>query len=181
MSADQTCEGCRYRHYVRKDGWGTSMSGWGCLATGGHAIARCSQYSIEEKPADVEMPPWDPQTAIDKAGWWAIKHNDGWWAGTADGVICYEDYEMARVALTMRWQMDGGGKLLYRIKQFPGVDTVAGEAHVPKKSAEQALTDYENTHDHGRIRVRSTDETDQDTASTDGPPEGGEGAAPGGV
>lgn len=87
---------------------------------------------------DIKLPAMD----IDREGWWAIQHTDGWWCGTERGVTCYEDRDMARVALTILWQMDGGGKLNYRIKPCPG-PTVPGDEVKFEKSAEQAILDYE--------------------------------------
>lgn len=40
-----TCVGCVHRHYVVADERGTSMTGWGCLQTGGHAVKRCGMFS----------------------------------------------------------------------------------------------------------------------------------------
>lgn len=40
-----TCVGCVHRHYVVADERGTSMTGWGCLQTGGHAVKRCELFS----------------------------------------------------------------------------------------------------------------------------------------
>lgn len=93
---------------------------------------------------EMNTPTSEPQTAIDQPGWWAIRHNEGWWVGTEQGVLCYEDFEMARIALTIRWQMDGGGPLHYRIRKFPG-PTVAGDEIKSTKTAEQAIIDYEST------------------------------------
>lgn len=79
---------------------------------------------------------------INKIGWEAIQHKDGWWVGNDKGVICYNDHELARVALTILWQRDGGGTLTYEIKVFTGANQDAGE-HTPKFSAEEALARYE--------------------------------------
>jgi hypothetical protein len=79
---------------------------------------------------------------FNKIGWHALQHKDGWWVGTDEGVVCYEDHEMARIALTILWQRDGGQALNYIIKVFTGADTKAGE-HTPKFTAEEAIKRYE--------------------------------------
>ena len=78
----------------------------------------------------------------DRIGWDAIQHKDGWWVGSSDGVKCYADHEPARAALTIIWQREGGRELNYRIKPFTGANRLAGE-HTPKKTAVEALRDYE--------------------------------------
>ncbi len=35
-----------HRHYVVADPLGSSMDGWGCLLTGGHAVSRCKSYRV---------------------------------------------------------------------------------------------------------------------------------------
>ncbi len=82
------------------------------------------------------------QVSHNKIGWDAIKHKDGWWVGTDKGVTCYNDHELARAALTIIWQREGGRQLNYRIMKFTGADINTGE-YTPKKSAVQALQDYE--------------------------------------
>lgn len=76
-----------------------------------------------------------------RIGWFAIRHKDGWWVGTDKGVTCYADRKLARYALTLVWQRDGGGVLNYRVRKYTGATVPAGE-HTPIKSAEQALKDY---------------------------------------
>jgi len=80
--------------------------------------------------------------SCDRIGWDAIQHKDGWWVGTDKGVTCYEDHELARVALTIIWQREGGRQLNYRIKTFTGANVQNGE-HTPKLSAVDALKRYE--------------------------------------
>lgn len=77
-----------------------------------------------------------------RVGWWALQHRDGWWVGTDRGVNCYNTHEFARVALTILWQREGGGAINYRVKRFTGANIVAGD-FTPKKTAEQAIKDYE--------------------------------------
>lgn len=77
----------------------------------------------------------------DVVGWAAIQHKDGWWVGTPDGVTCYADRDLARAALTIIWQRDGGGELNYRIAMFTGANVRNGE-HIPKLSAVDALQRY---------------------------------------
>ena len=80
--------------------------------------------------------------SCDRIGWDAIQHKDGWWVGTEKGVTCYADHDLARAALTIIWQREGGRQLNYRIKPFTGANVAAGE-HTPPKSAVDALRDYE--------------------------------------
>jgi hypothetical protein len=80
--------------------------------------------------------------AVNRVGWEAIQHKDGWWVGTDKGVTCYRDRMLASAALTIYWQRDGGKQLNFRIKTFTGADCKTGE-YTPVKSAAQALQDYE--------------------------------------
>jgi hypothetical protein len=80
--------------------------------------------------------------SCDRIGWDAIQHKDGWWVGTEKGVTCYGDHELARAALTIIWQREGGRQLNYRIKPFTGANVANGE-HTPKLSAVDALKRYE--------------------------------------
>ena len=75
-------------------------------------------------------------------GWEAIQHKDGWWVGSCNGVTCYANHDLARAALTIIWQREGGRAVNYRIKTFTGADVCAGE-HTPPKSAVEAMQDYE--------------------------------------
>lgn len=75
-------------------------------------------------------------------GWFAIRHKDEWWVGTDKGTTCYQERDLARYALTLIWQRDGGRRLDFRIFTFTGADANTGE-YTPKKSAKQALKDYE--------------------------------------
>ena len=82
--------------------------------------------------------------AFNRVGWEAIKHVDGWWLGTEKGVTCYADHELARVALTLAWQRDGGGKLNFRIAEYTQVaDKNVAPDYTPIYSAEDALKNYE--------------------------------------
>lgn len=80
--------------------------------------------------------------AANRIGWDAIQHKDGWWVGTENGVTCYADHDLARAALTIIWQREGGRKLSYHIKPFTGANVANGE-HTPKLSAVEALNRYE--------------------------------------
>lgn len=54
MSKPQkSCEDCKHRYWVKASPYGTSTSGWGCRATGGHAITVCSLF---ESVAPVNPP-----------------------------------------------------------------------------------------------------------------------------
>lgn len=79
---------------------------------------------------------------FNRIGWLALRHKDGWWAGTEEGVTCYGDPELARVALTVAWQRDGGRSLNFRIQTFQGDAVKAGD-YTPRFSAEEALSRYE--------------------------------------
>ena len=83
-----------------------------------------------------------PKVAVNKPGWWAIRHIDGWWVGNNEGVLCYEEEEVGRAALTILWQRDGGGRPPYKLKRFTEANKITGK-HTPEKSAVQALKDYE--------------------------------------
>lgn len=84
-------------------------------------------------------------------GWEAIQHKDGWWVGNDKGVPCYGDHTIARAALTIVWQREGGHQLNYRICKFTGANVINGE-HTPKFSADKALTRY--TRQRHPIRVK---------------------------
>ena len=75
-------------------------------------------------------------------GWWGLRHKDGWWVGTSEGANTYDDIYLARVALTILWQRDGGKALNYKIERFTGANIIAGD-FTPQKSAEDAIKDYE--------------------------------------
>lgn len=83
-----------------------------------------------------------PEVAFNRVGWYAIQHHDGWWVGLDEGVTCYKDNMMARVALTLLWQRDGGGALHFSIKTFTGANQISGD-YTPPLSAEKALKNYE--------------------------------------
>lgn len=80
---------------------------------------------------------------INRIGWFAIRHRDGWWIGNDEGVICYRDRDIAATAMTIAWQRDGGRELKYKIEVFKGQHKKVGE-HTPKYSAEEAIKRYEN-------------------------------------
>lgn len=82
---------------------------------------------------------------VNRVGWEAIRHVDGWWLGTEKGVTCYGDHELARVALTLAWQRDGGKKLNFRIAEYTQVaDKNVDPDYTPVYSAEDALKNYES-------------------------------------
>lgn len=86
----------------------------------------------------------DPENiAPNKVGWLAIQHKDGWWVGTEAGVTCYKEIALAKAALTIIWQREGGGRLNYRIFRFTNSNLKRVGEHTPPKSARQALKDYE--------------------------------------
>jgi len=77
-----------------------------------------------------------------RIGWWGIRHHGGWWVGSDKGANTYEDRYFARIAMTLLWQREGGRVCHYAVERFTGANIIAGE-FTPKKSAEQAITDYE--------------------------------------
>ena len=77
-------------------------------------------------------------------GWWGLRHKDGWWVGTEKGANTYKDRTFAKMALTILWQREGGGPLNFKIEEFTGANIFKGD-FTPKKSAEQAIDDYERT------------------------------------
>jgi hypothetical protein len=81
--------------------------------------------------------------AVNRVGWEAIKHKDGWWVGTEKGVTCYGDHELARVALTLIWQRDGGKKLNFKIEKYTDIANTLGPDYTPEYGAEEALQRYE--------------------------------------
>ncbi|MEN6635518.1 MAG: hypothetical protein ABFC56_06695 [Clostridiaceae bacterium] len=90
--------------------------------------------------------------AINRVGWEAIRHKDGWWVGTEEGVTCYGDHELARMALTIVWQRDGGKELNFSIQPYTEVTNKKLDTdYSPQYSAEEALKNYEKT---GRTRRR---------------------------
>jgi hypothetical protein len=91
------------------------------------------------------------KVCLNEIGAHAIRHTDGWWVGNDKGILCYKDHYLARVALTILWQRDGGKKLNYSIQTFTGADTING-THTPKFSAEEAINNYEDKPKRCRIR-----------------------------
>jgi hypothetical protein len=93
----------------------------------------------------------DELIAINRIGWEAIRHKDGWWVGTEKGVTCYGDHDVARMALTLVWQRDGGKQLNFKIEKYMEVaDKNADPDYTPEYSAEEALKRYERR----RLRPR---------------------------
>jgi hypothetical protein len=80
---------------------------------------------------------------VNQIGWSAIRHKDGWWVGTEKGVTCYNDRMLARMALTLIWQRDGGEELNFSIEKYTKVanKNVAPD-FTPNFSAEEALNGY---------------------------------------
>jgi hypothetical protein len=86
----------------------------------------------------------DALVAFNRVGWEAIKHKDGWWVGTEKGVTCYGDHDIARMALTLVWQRDGGKQLNFKIEKYTEVaNKKADPDYTPEYSAEDALARYE--------------------------------------
>ena len=84
--------------------------------------------------------------AYNRVGWEAIQHNDGWWVGTEKGVTCYGDHELARLALTIIWQRDGGKLLNFKIAKYTQVaDKNVAPDYTPEYNAVEALAKYERT------------------------------------
>lgn len=95
----------------------------------------------------------EAMVAVNRVGWEAIQHKEGWWVGTEKGVTCYGDHELARMALTLVWQRDGGRILNFRIKEYTQVaDNNVAPDYTPKYSAEEALKNYEPRRPMRRVR-----------------------------
>ncbi len=81
------------------------------------------------------------QIAPNQPGWFALKHKDGWWVGTASGVTCYRDKRIAMAANTVVYEREGR-KLRYRICEFTTADRASivyiGE-HTPPIDAATAM------------------------------------------
>lgn len=92
----------------------------------------------------MKTPNKPPQVSRNQPGWLAILHKDGWWVGDNNGVFCYSDPEVAKAALTIIWQRDGGKRLNFRIQPFPGGNVRKSGDYTPAKTIEQAIKDYEN-------------------------------------
>jgi hypothetical protein len=91
--------------------------------------------------------------AVNRVGWEAIRHKDGWWVGTDKGVTCYGDHQIARMALTMIWQRDGGGPLKFKIEKYTHVaDKQTTPDYVPKYGAVEALRNYERRKPRTRVK-----------------------------
>jgi hypothetical protein len=77
--------------------------------------------------------------AVNRPGWFALRHHEGWWVGTAKGVTCYRDMELARYALTIVWQCEGSRSIDYKIVPFTEDPVKANGEHTPKYSAIEAM------------------------------------------
>lgn len=94
----------------------------------------------KQKPTKAELA---NMVDTNRVGWEAIRHKDGWWVGTEKGVTCYSEHDLARMALTIVWQRDGGQALNFRIEKYTKVanKNVAPD-YTPKYSAEEAMNGY---------------------------------------
>lgn len=81
-------------------------------------------------------------------GWWAIKHSDGSWMGGDKGVLCYEQQELARAAMTLLWKAQGSGKLNYEVVPYTGGATHKKGEVVTADEFMSALEEYENEQTH---------------------------------
>lgn len=50
------CKGCKHLWWVDADPMGTSRDGWGCLASGGHAVSRCGHFELVSDENQLELP-----------------------------------------------------------------------------------------------------------------------------
>lgn len=96
-------------------------------------------------------------------GWWGLRHRDGWWVGSSAGANTYDDIYLARVALTILWQRDGGKSINYKIERFAGANIITGD-FTPQKSAEDAIKDYEEN-----AEVRRADGGSESSPTSDSP------------
>lgn len=82
---------------------------------------------------------------VNRVGWECLRHKDGWLVGTSEGVTCYGDHMLARAALTIAWQRDGGRALNYRIVTLTEADLTDVGEYRPKYSAVHAIYTYEGS------------------------------------
>jgi hypothetical protein len=103
---------------------------------------------IDEPINPTAQPTPDLQAQIlpNRIGWYAIKHRDGWFIGTASGVTCYATEELARAANTIAnervWDQGSGYPYPFRIQVFTEACHPNGE-HTPKRSASAAVRNIE--------------------------------------
>ena len=81
---------------------------------------------------------------INRPGWYALRHKDGWWVGGAAGVTCYRTRPIAAYALTLAWQRDGGKQLNFKVDRYPGDANVDAGTYTPALSAVDAIQKYES-------------------------------------
>ena len=98
--------------------------------------------------------PIHDMVAANRVGWEAIRHKDGWWVGTNKGVTCYGDHELARIALTLIWQRDGGKELNFKIEKYTEIANKLKPDYTPEYGAVEALQRYEKNGGSPRPRRR---------------------------
>lgn len=83
------------------------------------------------------------EVGVNKVGWYCLRHKDGWFVGTEDGVTCYRQHDIARAALTIAIERERGRWNTYRIETFRTGALVKKGEHTPELSAAQALKNLE--------------------------------------
>jgi hypothetical protein len=78
-----------------------------------------------------------------RVGWECLRHKDGWFVGTKEGITCYGEHMLARAALTIVWQRDGGRAINFRIVTLTDADVVNAGEYTPEHSAVHAMYRYE--------------------------------------
>lgn len=88
-----------------------------------------------------EQPDLSKLVDYNHEGWYALQHiKEGWWVGTEKGVLCYQEYDIARYANTVMWLREKK-KRNFAIKVFTGANKMTGE-YKPKRAAGPALAEY---------------------------------------
>ena len=80
---------------------------------------------------------------INRPGWYALRHKDGWWVGGEAGVTCYASRALAAYALTIAWRRDGGKQLNFKVDKYLELAKVPAGTYTPGIGAEDALKAYE--------------------------------------
>jgi len=81
-----------------------------------------------------------------RVGWLALRHKtERWWVGDDEGVHCYETRELAMLALTIVWRMDGGKEINFNIERFRGANQKLEGVYETEHDGETALKLYEET------------------------------------
>ena len=88
-----------------------------------------------------EKPPED-EVAINRDGWFCLRHKDGWLVGSEKGVTCYRQRQIARAALTFAVEREQG-RMVYSIEVFRAKNVRPDGEHTPVLSADEAWKNLE--------------------------------------